>query len=461
MPYDPKKNRIFFICLAVAFGGLLFGFDTAVISGTIEPVKHQFNMNAAAEGWFVSSGLVGCIAGVIIAGLLSDLFGRRPALRLAAIAFLLSGIGCGLSESPGMLVSFRIIGGIGVGIASVTAPIYITEFSPASIRGKMVAFYQLAITIGILLAYFSNAMVASWTPGITGTASFMSWLFTNENWRGMFMMMSIPSIVFLILLLLIPESPRWLIQKRKNNKALAILTKILPEQKAKEELTAVTNAKTAKQGISSSVFAKQYRIPLLIGIMLAVFQQFSGINAIIYYGPEIFKKAGLAGDDALQVQVIIGLVNVLFTFIAIVKSDKIGRKPLLLAGLTGMIVSLIITGFCFYLGYTSGVLLLAMILLFIACFALSAGPLTWILINEIFPNEIRLKAVSICTLALWMAVWVVGQFFPWLLQQIGPAGVFWIFAACSLINLIFCLNVLIETKGKTLEQIEEIYLPVH
>lgn len=461
MPYDQKQKRILFICLSVAFAGLLFGFDTAVISGTIEPVKKQFNMDAAAEGWFVSSGLVGCIAGVILAGMLSDWLGRRPALRLAAVAFLLSGAGCALAESAGLLAAFRIAGGIGVGIASVTAPMYITEFSPAATRGKMVAFYQLAITIGILLAYFSNALVASMASGTVDSASFFSWLFTTENWRGMFVMMSIPSIVFLLLLLLIPESPRWLIQKGQTNKALSILTKVITEQKAHEEITAVTNARNTKGGTTSSLFSKQYRVPLLIGITLAVFQQFSGINAIIYYGPEIFKKAGLAGDDALQVQVIIGVVNVLFTVIAILKSDKTGRKPLLIAGLSGMIVSLLVTGACFYFNYTSGLLLLMMILLFIACFALSAGPITWILINEIFPNEIRVKAVAVCTLALWLAVWMVGQFFPWLLHQVGAAGVFWIFAGCSFINLIFCLRVLIETKGKTLEEIEQIYIPAH
>ena len=386
---------------------------------------------------------------------------RLPVLLIAAIAFLVSAVGCSLADSANLLVMFRIIGGIGVGTASVISPMYITEFSPAHIRGRMVAFYQLAITIGILLAYFSNAGLLTISESMQTSSSLLEWIFQKEVWRGMFLMMGIPSIIFIAMIMLVPESPRWLISRGKNIKALSILKKILPEDRAESEFTIIENKRAQKSNTNRSVFAKEIRLPLFIGIMLAVFSQFSGINAIIYYGPKILSVAGLAGDDALQVQVIIGVVNVLFTIVAIMQSDKFGRKPLLLIGLSGMILSLLVVGSCFYTGNTNGLLLLIMLLLFIACFALSVGPVTWILINEIFPNDVRVKAVSICTLALWSAVWVVGQFFPWLLQNIGPAAVFWMFAVFSMINLVFCLKVLVETKCKTLEQIEDMYIPAH
>ena len=460
---SPKnKSRLTaFICIAAAFGGLLFGFDTAVISGIVLPVKSQFGMDAATEGWFVSSGLLGCILGVLTAGLLSDRIGRKPVLMIAGLAFLISGVGCALADSTDSLVLFRIIGGIGVGTASVISPMYITEFSPARVRGKMVAVYQLAITIGILLAYFSNALLVIISEAIQADNKLIQWLFQTEVWRSMFLMMAVPSIIFIILILLVPESPRWLISKGKGMKALDILKSVLPEDNAESEFKVIEGSRFRSEQSARSVFHKNVRLPLIIGIMLAIFQQFSGINAIIYYGPKILTAAGLNGDDALQVQVIIGAVNVLFTIVAIMQSDKFGRKPLLVIGLSGMILSLLIAGACFYTGNTEGPLLLMMLLLFIACFALSAGPITWILINEIFPNDIRVKGVTICTLALWAAVWVVGQFFPWLLENAGAAGAFWIFAGFSTLNLLFCLKLLVETKGKTLEQIEAIYIPAH
>lgn len=434
MKGEPTYNvSVGFICFAAALGGLLFGFDTAVISGTVELVKSQFDMDVVTEGWFVSSGLLGCITGVFAAGLLSGSFGRKKVLILSGILFLVSGLGCALAGTANQLVFFRLIGGVGVGVASVIAPMYITEFAPAAIRGRMVAFYQLSITIGVLGAYFSNAGIVGFA-GSSSSIPLIEWLFTAEVWRGMFVVMVVPSLIFIIMMLLVPESPRWL-QSRKEQ--------------------------SDNKQPSRSVFVKELRLPLITGILLCVFQQFSGINAIIYYGPKIFTAAGFDGDSALYAQVVIGVVNVLFTVIAIWQSDRFGRKPLLVAGLSGMILSLTTVGTCFYAGYADGPLLLIMLFLFIGCFAFSVGPVTWILINEIFPNDVRSKAVSICTFALWLAVWVVGQFFPWLLETAGPAMVFWIFAAFSMINLIFSMKILLETKGKTLEEIETIYTAPH
>lgn len=462
MSLKNNVKKTWFICFAAALGGLLFGFDTAVISGTLQLVKLQFDMNAVTEGWFVSSGLLGCIFGVFIAGLLSDRIGRKRVLLLAAALFLVSGVGCAWAASSDTLVIYRLIGGMGVGIASVMAPMYITEFAPANIRGRMVAFYQLAITVGILLAYLSNAFLLSVSLNSETTNLVSSWFSEKEIWRMMFLMMAIPSLLFITMMILVPESPRWLITKRKGPKALAILKAMHSEDIALQEYKAIEiSMKSGVKESKRSVFSKPIRFPLFIGITLAVFQQFCGINAIIYYGPKIFTAAGLDGADALQAQVILGVVNVVFTVVAITQSDKLGRKGLLILGLTGMILSLLVVGTCFYTGNTNGPLLLIMLLIFIACFALSVGPITWILINEIFPNDVRVKAVSICTFALWSAVWVVGQFFPWLLETVGPAWVFWIFAGFSTINLFFCSKVLLETKGKTLEEIEGIYIPVH
>ncbi|HEY6899862.1 MAG TPA: sugar porter family MFS transporter, partial [Puia sp.] len=392
-------SRTNFICLTVALGGLLFGFDTAVISGAVGLIKTQYVLDAAHEGWFVSSGLVGCILGVLITGMLSDRIGRRKTIVLSALAFLVSGIGCGFAGGFSVLVICRIIGGVGVGMASVVSPMLIAEFAPADRRGRMIAYYQLAITAGILIAYCSDAFFLSMIKG-------------GEPWRAMFLAMGVPSIVFLLLLSRVPESPRWLIAVGQKEKALAVLNVLRPGPDAAAEFSALAQADERHMTQRVSLGDKTLRIPLLIGILLAVFQQFSGINAIIYYGPSIFQAAGIGGSNALIFQVIIGVINLLFTIVAIRWSDKYGRKFLLTTGLCGIIFSLVLCGILFYSGHTGGILLLVLLLIYIACFAFSLGPVTWIIINEIFPTPVRVWAVSVCTLALWIAVWVVGQFFP-------------------------------------------------
>lgn len=452
--------RTNYICLTASLGGLLFGFDTAVISGAINLVKVQFSLNALVEGWLVSSGLVGCIIGVFMTGFLSDKIGRKKTMMLAGCMFFLSGIGCSFSFSMVPLIAARMIGGVGVGMASVVSPMYIAEFAPADKRGRMIAYYQLSITVGILLAYFSNALLVSLSKNNLENAV-LEWFLKEETWRPMFLVMSIPSFIFLVMVIKIPESPRWLVFINRREKAEEILNTIRTPLQAKVELQDIEKAAIKSTDKTISILNKSIRLPLLIGIVLAVLQQFSGINAIIYYGPSIFKSAGIADDNALLFQVIIGAVNLLFTFVAIRSVDKYGRKLLLLTGLSGIIFSLVFCGFLFYTGHTDTILLLFLILLFIACFAFSLGPVTWILINEIFPTAVRVKAVSICTMALWIAVWIVGQFFPWLLEKAGAAVTFWIFAAFSIINFFFCLKVVKETKGKTLEEMESIFVVLH
>jgi MFS transporter, SP family, arabinose:H+ symporter len=444
--------RTTFICAAIAFGGLLFGFDTAVISGAIGLIKLQFALDSLKEGWLVSSGLAGCILGVLVSGVLSNRIGRKKTILLSAAAFLLSGMGCGLAPNIDILVIARAVGGIGVGMASLVCPMLIAELAPADRRGRMIAYYQLAITIGILLAYFSNTVFLAW-----GQAHGAS-----ELWRLMFLAMVVPSALFLLLLIRIPESPRWLVKTHQQARALNILRSLRSPDVAKTEFAAI---QTAEQKTSDTkkrdLLERNIRVPLLIGIGLAVFQQFSGINAIIYYGPGIFAAAGIGGNHALVFQVIIGVINLLFTGVAIRYSDRLGRKFLLSTGLIGIVFSLVYCGLLFYSGHTQGMGLLVLLMIYIACFAFSLGPVTWIIINEIFPTRVRVQAVAICTLALWIAVWLVGQFFPWMLQTAGPAVTFWIFAAFSIANFIFSWKIVKETRGKTLEEMEQLFIAPH
>ena len=448
-------KRINYICIAVAIGGMLFGFDTAVISGAIVFVKAQFSLDTTAEGWLVSSGLLGCIIGVFTTALLSDRIGRKKTVVTAGIMFLISGIGCAVATSFNLLILSRLIGGIGVGMASVISPMYISEFAPANKRGRMVAYYQLAITAGILLAYFSNALVLSLSKNGDN-----NWLLA-EPWRAMFLIMSLPSVLFLFMLIKVPESPRWLISVNRKEEAKDILYTVRPHASADKELNEIEAAKSRTVNQSISLLNPSIRIPLLIGIVLAVLQQFSGINAIIYYGPSIFQSAGIGSSNALLYQVIIGAINLLATIIAIAYADKYGRKFLLKTGLTGIIISLVICGLLFYTNSTQHLLLLTLILVYITCFAFSLGPVTWIIINEIFPTNVRVKAVTVCTMALWLAVWLVGQFFPWLLEKAGAGITFWAFAVFSLINLIFSLTIVKETSGKTLEEMDEVFVAPH
>jgi SP family arabinose:H+ symporter-like MFS transporter len=459
MSHDVYLSRTKYICITAAIGGLLFGFDTAVISGAINLVKTQFSLDTTMEGWLVSSGLAGCILGVVATGFVSDRIGRKKTIWIAALMFLFSALGCAFAKDINLLVTSRLIGGIGVGIASVISPMYIAEFAPANKRGEKISYYQLAITIGVLLAYFSNAIIISVSEkqwSIEG----LQWFFSDESWRPMFLVMAIPSLIFMWMLLKIPESPRWLVTKNKSIEAKEILQSIRMPQASDKEFNDINIAATKKQ-TTITLLTPSLRIPLLIGIVMAVLQQLSGINAIIYYGPSIFQTAGIDNSNALLFQVIIGAVNLFFTIIAIKWIDIYGRKILLKIGLTGIIISLTLCGILFYSGQTQGYLLLVLILFYIACFAFSLGPITWVLINEIFPTAVRVKAVSICTLALWIAVWILGQFFPWLLEHAGPAVIFWLFAGCSLINFIFCWNVVKETKGKTLEEMEEVFVAPH
>jgi SP family arabinose:H+ symporter-like MFS transporter len=454
---SPHRSAVL-VSLAPALGGLLFGYDTAVISGVIEPVRNKFHLSTAYEGWFVGCGLLGCIIGVLVAGILSNSIGRKKVLVLAGITFLISAIGCSVAFTKELLVAARLLGGIGVGIASVISPMYITEFAPAKKRGSLVAMYQLAITVGIFLAYLVNAGIAAAAHTFNDSTGIAGLLFGREVWRGMFVVMAIPSIVFIFIVSFIPESIRYLVSKGRLELGKEILFNTRNRQEAEQEWLAMTVAQQHSGNAVKRAPWRSIKFPLFIGIFLAVFQQFSGINAIIYYGPEIFSKAGIPAGNALYFQAIIGAVNILFTFVAIRYADKAGRRSLLLYGLAGLIISLVLIGFICRIDGVPGYMLLICMLAYIGCFALSLGPVTWILVNEIFPAAYRVQGVTICTLAGWVAVWMLGQFFPLMLDKLGIGNTFWLFALCCLVHFFVSYRFVVETKGKQLEEIERIFV---
>jgi SP family arabinose:H+ symporter-like MFS transporter len=440
--------------MTAAFGGFLFGFDTAVISGTLSFVQNQFNLSPLQEGWYVSSALVGCILGVAFAGSLSDRFGRKKVLLLSSLLFLGSTVGCAMAPRLTFLISSRLVAGMAIGVASMLAPLYISEIAPPSRRGMLVALYQFAITLGILCAYFSNAWVVDLSRSAGIESGFLHSAYGEEVWRGMFGNMLGPNVLFLLLLLFIPESPRWLIAKGKVDEGRNVMARIVGPESVKAEFLQMSTAIRDEQSSLRQLFARRMRRPLLIGLLLPMFSQLSGINAIIYYGPKILGEAGFSISDALGGQVSIGIVNVLFTVLAIQLVDRWGRKPLLLLGIGGALLSLIAVGVLFAAGVSHGLLLIAFIMCFIACFAFSLGPVTWIVIAEIFPTHIRGRAMSVATFAVWGTNAVVGQLFPWMLEHLGSAGTFWAFAVVCLPSLPFLARFLPETKGKTLEEIE-------
>ncbi len=453
---NQKSNNsyLLFIALTAALGGFLFGYDTAVISGTIGFVKSKFALDAAMEGWFVSSALVGCIAGVSFAGELSDRLGRKKALIASGLLFFISALGCAISASHTELILFRLLGGVGVGVASMLSPLYISEVSPAKIRGRMVALYQLAITIGILVAYFSNAWLLKHSSTVEIQNPLLQKIFAEEVWRAMFGTEMLPAVLFFITMFFVPESPRWLATKGKNIQAEGILAKINGSSLAKEELVSINKAIAKEEkGSWKVLFHPGIRVAMFAGIALAILSQFTGINAIIYYGPRIMEEAGLKLSDALGGQVIIGFVNVIATIYAISKIDKFGRKKLMYYGVSGMAISLIIVGILFLLKMTSGVIILIFILSFCASFSIGFGPVVWVLLSEIYPTKVRGRAMSIATLSLWIGTALIGQFVPWMLETLTPAGTFFIFALFC-IPVPYILKRIPETKGMSLEDIE-------
>ncbi|MFZ4725149.1 MAG: sugar porter family MFS transporter [Paludibacter sp.] len=435
---EKNTTYLFLISIVAALGGLLFGFDTAVISGVVPFIEKQFSLSGAEIGWIVSSLILGCIVGVILSGAPADKYGRKKVLSTAALLFVVSAIGTASANSILVFVIFRVLGGFAVGIASMVSPMYIAEIAPAKQRGQLVSLNQLTIVIGILVAFFSNYLLVD-----TG----------ENNWRWMLCVMALPALFFFIALFFVPESPRWLVLHKEEKKALRILEKINGTKVAASELKIIKNSLSNKtdSGFKAG-FAPELRLPLLVGIGLAFFQQITGINTIMYYAPLIFEKSGLSIDSALYQTILIGVINLVFSLVAIYFVDRLGRKPLLIIGSTLMTISLLILSFSFTYGMSSIITLIA-ILLFIASFATSLGPITWVIISELFPNHVRGKAMSVSIVFVWISCFFVSLLFPILLEKIGGGNTFLVLAFFCLLSLGFNIKFVKETKGKELEEI--------
>ena len=446
---------VIFMAAVAAIGGILFGYDTAVISGTTDIVRNQFSLSASGEGWYVGCALIGSIIGVLCAGSLSDYIGRKITMLISAAFFSISAIGCAVCGSFDALVAFRIIGGVGIGIVSIVSPIYISEVSPAKIRGTLVSLYQLAVTAGFLLAYLANwAIDAGIDPSAAADAGFWSRMFNAEAWRGMLGSETLPALLFLFIIFFIPESPKWLIIKGKSSEATAVLSRILgSEDEIGAEVEATRSSSGEDNGKWSDLLKPGILVAVLAGCAIAILGQFMGVNAVLYYGPKIFSEAGF--DNPMFSTVLVGLVNFATTVLAVFIIDRVGRKQLIYWGVSGMIICLIAIGTYFA---TGGVLgngfMLAFFLAYVFCCAISISAIVFVLLSEMYPNSIRGRAMSLAGFMLWVGTYLVGQLTPVLLEW-SQAGTFFIFAVMCVPYMLIMWKVIPETTGKTLEEIEE------
>lgn len=451
---------LIFLSVVAALGGFLFGYDTAVISGTIAQVTQLFQLDALQQGWYVGCALVGSIVGVLFAGILSDKLGRKLTMVISAVLFSTSALGCALSADFTQLVIYRIIGGVGIGVVSIVSPLYISEVAVAQYRGRLVSLYQLAVTVGFLGAYLVNYQLLAWAE--SGTQLSVDWLnkvFITEVWRGMLGMETLPAILFFIIIFFIPESPRWLIVRGKELKAVNILEKIYNSiTEAKSQLKETKSVLTSETRSEWSLLMKPGIFKaVIIGVCIAILGQFMGVNAVLYYGPSIFENAGLSGGDSLFYQVLVGLVNTLTTILALVIIDKVGRKKLVYYGVSGMVVSLILIGLYFLFGDSLGVsslFLLVFFLFYVFCCAVSICAVVFVLLSEMYPTKVRGLAMSIAGFALWIGTYLIGQLTPWMLQNLTPAGTFFLFAVMCVPYMLIVWKLVPETTGKSLEEIE-------
>ncbi len=450
------------ICSVAALGGFLFGFDTGVVSGINASLKVQYQLTAPMEGWFVSSALLGCIFGAMAAGWLADLFGRKFVLILSGIFFFLSAAGCGYPPNFTLLVIARMLGGLGIGIASMVAPLYISEISPPKLRGRLVTLFQLAVVVGIFASYASNSLILTISEDYADwiTSESLGFVLVRENWRGMFLAGTFPALLFLLLLLPIPESPRFWAKQGKEEKARAVLAKILGREEADREIVEIRAVLQQESGRILELFDR-YRLGLLIAVLLMFFSQVTGINVIMYFGNQVFENAGFSKTFSFRLQTLVGVSNIVFTLFALWKVDTLGRRPLLKIGTACLLVILTVMSLLFAfqnslpptLMYVS---LPVFIILFVAAFAMSWGPIPWVVVSEIFPTRIRGRAASIGTMTIWISCLLVAQTFPMLRENLGPAACFAVYAACMIPAMLFVGFVLPETKGRSLEELERI-----
>ncbi|MGV6800898.1 MAG: sugar porter family MFS transporter [bacterium] len=456
--------KIISITSIAALAGLLFGYDTGVIGGSQLYFTEYFNFTATQQGWAVSSALYGCLIGAVLAGFMTKFLGRKISLIIAAILFVISAWGSGVADSLSSLVFFRLIGGIGVGLASMSAPMYIAEISPPASRGRMVSLYQLAIVIGFFVVFLATYFIGGGDAS-THTPEELQHIHDynlQHGWRVMFWSELLPAGLFLVLLLFVPRSPRWLVMRGREAQALAVLKTITEnDAAATQELNVIKRSlNEAPHTALSDIFKKGLGVALFVGVMLSVFQQITGINAILYYGAEIFANAlGYGPEDALKQQLWLGAVNLIFTFVAIFTVDSLGRKPLLIIGNIGMFLGLSVLGYTIY-SQQLGIISLIAVLTFIASFALSMGPIVWVMLSEIFPNHVRSAAMSIAVGAQWLFNAIVANTFPIVnnstvnAQSFNGALPYFIFAAFCIVTIVFVWRMVPETKGKSLEEME-------
>jgi SP family arabinose:H+ symporter-like MFS transporter len=443
------------ICATAGMGGFLFGFDTAVISGAVNFLRSQFSLSPAMEGWVMSSALLGCVAGAAVAGYLSDKYGRKKILLSSALLFVISALGCMIAEAPYILVAARIIGGIGVGFAAMVAPMFIAELAPAHLRGRLVSIYQLAITLGILCSYISNTFLLAYASAHVGdNGGLLHYYLVSQVWRGMLGSNMIPALLFLFMLLFVPESPRWLIKEGRNQQAYEILHRISGQLRATEELKEISTAITEEgEGNFRQLLAPGLRTALIIGLVLPFLSQLTGITTVMYYAPAIFEQAGFRTGSAMGNASVIGFFNMIFTFVAIWKIDYWGRKPLLIWGFAGLCVALMSIGLLFSSGDAQGVLLVCFVL-YIAVFAATTGPGVWVVISEIYPTRVRGRAMSIATLSLFLGSTFVTQTYPLLREAVGVGVTFVLYSLAMVPAILFVSRKVPETKARTLEEIE-------
>ena len=439
---DTNKNQLLIFSTVAALGGLLFGFDTGVISGAIPFIKLEFYLNSYQEGFAVSNLMIACVIGALIAGPIADWTGRKKVLILCAVLFIVSAILSALPRSFTELVIARFIGGIGVGVASVVSPMYIAEISPAKIRGRLVALNQLAIVIGILLSYLSN-----WLLVDTGI----------NNWRYMLVAEILPATTFLMGLFFILESPRWLTKEGLEKDALDVLKVVAGAVNADHELQEVKKSLAEKKTSLKELLHPSLRRVLIVGILFSLFAHITGIDTIIYYGPLIFLESGFKTDSALLASVIIGITNLIFTFVGMAMIDKAGRKFLLLVGIAGMGISMTLVGFCMQSDMISAKWTLLWIMTYIASFAMSIGVVIWVYLSEIYPTRVRGQALSVATMVLWLGNVILTQLFPVMMERFG-GGTFYIFSFICLLAFIFTWTMVKETRGVSLEEIEKIWV---
>lgn len=458
---EANLKYISFLSVVAAIGGFLFGYDTAVISGTIAQVSSQFQLDAISQGWYVGCALVGSIFGVLCAGILSDNFGRKKTLFVAAVLFAVSAVACATSLNFNQLVVARIIGGVGIGVVSIISPLYISEVSIPQYRGRLVSLYQLAVTVGFLGAYLVNFVLLDYSLNGAGNLgnTLLRHIFHEEVWRGMLGMAAVPAVVFFVTLFLIPESPRWLVLKQRRQQAFHTLKRLLgSEESATHELEQIMTVSNHEQKTDWRVLLEPgIRKAVLIGAAIAILGQFMGVNAVLYYGPSIFESSGLSGGDSLFYQVIVGLVNVLTTILAFFVIDKIGRKKLVYYGVSGMIAFLLLIAFYFIFGISLGLsssFLLVCFLAYVFCCAISISAVIWVLLSEMYPTSVRGLAMSIAGFSLWIGTYLIGQLTPWLLENLTPGGTFLLFACMCIPYMYIVWKLVPETTGKSLEAIE-------